>query len=301
MAEVTYRPGTNDDSFTVFEIFVRTILDLSRRMGVETISGGQDESALQKLWARRRPLFEHLARTGEHFWLAEKEGQPIGYARSILRDGLRELTEFFVLPDQQSAGVGRELLNRVFPAEGARHRSLVATPDTPAMVRYLKANVYPHGIVNYFSRKPRQVEVATDLAFEPMSASPDTLDHLWAVDQVLLGHRRDVDHIWLLDTRQGYLYRRAGQVAGYGYVGDYSGPFAVLDDTDFPAVLAHAERQASDITDEFGLEVPLENRAVVDYLLAQGFRMEDFITLFMSDARIGKFENYILTSPPFFV
>jgi hypothetical protein len=52
---------------------------------------------------------------------------------------------------------------------------------------------------------------------------------------------------------------------------------------------------------EFGLDVPLVNRAVVDYALAQGFRMGTFVVLFMSDAPLGRFEAYVCTTPTFFV
>jgi hypothetical protein len=88
----------------------------------------------------------------------------------------------------------------------------------------------------------------------------------------------------------------------YGYVGARSGPFALLDASDFPAVLGHAENQAAvQGRDEFGLEVPMVNRAAVDHLLACGFRLDSFMALLMSDAPLGRFENYIATSPPFFM
>ena len=78
-------------------------------------------------------------RPATRWWFAEDEatGEAIGYARSILRDGVRELTEFFVLPEAQGAGVGRGLLARAFPADGARHRAIVATMDPRAIARYL--------------------------------------------------------------------------------------------------------------------------------------------------------------------
>ena len=50
-------------------------------------------------------MFEFLAHTASQFWVAERAGEIIAYARSIEHDGLQELTEFFVSPDQQSAGV----------------------------------------------------------------------------------------------------------------------------------------------------------------------------------------------------
>jgi GNAT superfamily N-acetyltransferase len=298
---LTYRPATLTDSYTVYQIFLQSLLDLGQRLGVMAITAGDNPEVMQQLWETRRPLFEHLARTAEHFWLAESDGQAVGYARSILRDGVRELTEYFVVPGQQSAGVGRELLRRAFPAEGARRRVIIATSDLRAQARYLKAGVYPRFPNYYFSRPPEAVQVTTDLTFEPVSAASEVLKTLAALDAVLLDHRRDVDHAWLLETRQGYVYRRGGEAVGYGYTGYSSGPFALLHTSDFPAVLAHAETDAAARGHTFGVEVPMLNRAAVDYLLWRSCRMDAFISFFMSDAPFGRFENYVLPSPPFFM
>jgi GNAT superfamily N-acetyltransferase len=297
---VSFRPGTVDDSYTVFTLFEETLADLSTRLGLTERTSWSDPAALGRMWEERRSLYEHLARTAEHFWLAERDGQAIGFARSILRGGLRELTEFFVRPGEQSAGVGRELLARVFPREGATHRSIIATTLPSVQALYLKTGVYPRFPVYYFSRKPESTLVTTDLTFKPITASPETLAVLGALDESLLGHRRDVDHAWLHSDRQGYVYYREAQPVGYGYVGLRSGPFILLDVNDFPAVLAHAENEvAVQGCEAFGLEVPMVNHVAVDYLLGRSFRLDPFITIFMSDASFGRFENYIITSPPF--
>jgi len=302
---LTYRPATLDDSYTVFQIFRQSITDLGQRQGVTTITGGQDPAVLAKLWETRRPLFEHLAQTAEHFWLAENDGRPVGYARSILRDGVRELTEYFVLPGEQSAGVGRELLARAFPRDGARHRTIIATTDMRAQARYLKAGVYPRFPICYFGRKPEAVKVESDLVMESISESPETLTALQAVDLAIFGHRRDIDHAWLLANRSGSVFRRNGQMVGYGYIGAISGgPIALLNEADFPAALGLVESQAAHrgdgVIEEFGFETPLINRAAVNYLLGRGYRIDSFMALFMCDEPFAKFENYICTSPPFF-
>src|SRR5689334_11147518 len=144
---VTFRRGTFDDSYTVYTIFARSLEDFTRRTFPDAAPQTGD---LAVWWERRRPLFEHLARTAEEFWIADEAGEAIGYARSILRADARELTEFFVLPDRQSAGVGRELLARAFPEAGAAHRSIVATTDARAQGRYLRAGVYPRFPIYYF-------------------------------------------------------------------------------------------------------------------------------------------------------
>ena len=122
------------------------------------------------------------------------------------------------------------------------------------------------------------------------------------IDKRVLGFTRHVDHNWLLSDRLGYLYSRNDQPVGYGYLGVRNGPFALLDKSDFPAVLAHAESQAAaQGRTGFGIEVPMINQVVVDYLLGRGFRMDTFMAVMMNDKPFAKFENYILTSPPFFM
>lgn len=300
---VTYRPGTDADSYTVFHIFEHSVADLLRRMGSTTPTSLADARALTRMWEERRSLYSHLARTADQFWVAEREGQVIGFSRSITRGEARELTELFVLPNQQSGGVGRELITRAFPEDkGATYRTIIATSDVRAQALYLKSGVYPRFPVYYFSRLPEAVEVASDLDFEPIRASVDSLNILGTLDEALIGHRRDEDHTWLLGDRQGYLYSRNNRAVGYGYLGSKNGPFAVLDAADYPAVLAHAESEAAQNgLDRFGVEVPMVNQAAVDYLLGRGFQVGTFVVMMMTNNPFGHFDNYILTSPPFFM
>jgi hypothetical protein len=143
--------------------------------------------------------------------------------------------------------------------------------------------------------------VPSDPSPEAATASPATLAALRAIDAAVLGHGRDADHAFLLAHRPCHLYRRDGRVVGYAYHGPRCGPIALLDEADFPAVLAHAEREAAARGDDFGAEVPLVNRAAVDYLLGRGCRMEPFLTFCLSDAPFGHPERYILTSPTYFL
>jgi len=298
---IIYRRGTLDDSQKTFDIFHRSIMELGERLGRMPISGGNDPEMIQNLWARRQPLFEHLARTSDNFWVAEQEEQLIGFARSILRSGVRQLTEFFVLPEHQSAGIGRELLGRAFPVDGAEHRFILATIDGRAVQRYLKAKVYPLFPCYTFSRHAERIDIGTDLTIEPIIPSAQAMGELIRIDNAILGFHREAEHAWLIETRRGYFYKRNQETVGYGYLGKNNGPFALLDANDFPAILAHSETQAAEADSEFSVEVPMINRAAIDYLLKRGCKLEAFFEFFMADASFGKFENYILTSPPFFV
>ncbi|MES0361635.1 MAG: GNAT family N-acetyltransferase [Anaerolineales bacterium] len=303
MSKLFIRPGKFEDSFTVFNIFERSLADLGRRFGSTSSFSTDDLRSLENMWAERRSLYEHLALTADQFWLAEREGIAIGYARSIVRDGVRQLTELFVLPGEQAGGIGRKLMAHAFPPiQYAKHNSIIASPDSPAQVLYLKSGVYPRFPVYYFGRSPEKLSFSSDLTIEPFQDSPSNLATLAEIDNTVLGFTRQVDHNWLLSERQGYLYFRRDQPVGYGYLGVRNGPLALLDEADFPAVLAHAESQAAaQCRTEFGLEVPMINQVAVDYLLGRGFRMDAFMAVMMTDKPFARFENYILTSPPFFM
>lgn len=300
--QITFRPGTLDDSYAVFCVFEEALADLIRRQGDHEPTSWADPDKLAQMWEKRRPLYEHLARTAAHFWVAEQSGAVVAFARAIDRDGVLELTEFFARPGVQSGGVGRELLVRVFPHEQYQQRIIIATTDVRAQARYLKTGVLPRFPVYYFWRKPEALPLDGDLQSEPMIPSPELWETLAAIDTAVLGHSRTTDHEWLVTDRQGVLYWRNGEVIGYGYMGPPYGPFALLAAADFPAVLAHAEHTAAvNGREHIGFETPMCNGTAVNYFLSRGYQIESFIALFMSSQPPKRLEQYILTSPPFFV
>lgn len=297
---VIYRAGTLEDSYAVFQVFVNTIMDYSERMNVMAITGGNNPEVIESLWKKRRSMFEFLAKRAVQFWVAENEQQIFAYARSLEHDGLQELTEFFVSPDQQSAGVGGELLRRAFPPSTARYRTIIATLDERALYRYMKLGVYGRFPLKYFSRHAERVDVETDLQIEPMQLETHTED-INRIDQNILDHRREHLHRWIVNDRKGFVYKRRGDIVGYGYVGSSSGPFALLDERDFPAVLAHAESRMAEQGKDFGAETPLMNEKAVQYFIDRKYEIDSFSAIFMSNIPFGRFQNYLCFSPEFFL
>lgn len=302
--DITYRPGALDDVRRAYDVFVETTVDLERRMGTSDENNiWMAPDFIARYWERTRPLFEHITRTAEYFALAEEAGRLVGYARTTLHDGVRELIDYYVLPGYQAKGVGRELLSRAFPSDDrARRKVVIATTDINAMARYLKAGVYPRFAVYYLFRKPEVVSVETDLELRPASASPETLEALRSIDRQILDFVRDANHEFLLNDRPAILCYRDGRLAGYAYFGEGCGPIALLDPADFPALLAYGETLAAQRgAEDFGMNLPMINKTAVGYLLRRGFRIEPFIVQFMSDEPFGRFESYIFSSPPFFL
>ncbi len=145
------------------------------------------------------------------------------------------------------------------------------------------------------------MSVETDLICKPAANTSETLAAFRAIDKAVLDFERDADHNYLLNDRQAYLYYRDGKAVGYGYMGNGTGPIALLRESDFPAVLAQAENEATRRGEEqFALKAPLINRVAVSYLLDRRYQLGDFLMLFMSDRPFGKFENYIIAAPPLF-
>lgn len=300
---IQIRPATKADSYSAFQIFEHTMADLMLRMGSTSPSKAADSQALDRMWVKRRPLFEHLAETGDQFWIAETAGKPVGYARSILRERWRQLTELFVLPDLQSGGVGSSLLSHVLPDKPNETLSIIATTDNQAQGLYLKQGVYPSVPLYYFYREPEEFVVESDLERLPAANQPETSRMLGVIDQSVLGQRRDVDHDFFLATREAFLFHRAGELMGYGYLSETgNGPIAVLDPEDIPAALSYLEGEAaSQDRTHFGIEVPMVNTHAVDHLLARNFLLDGFVAVFMSNCPFKRLDRYILTSPPLFL
>ncbi len=296
-----YRRGVPSDTRLCFEIFETSVDDLGRRTGGGANATAGDPNAFET----RRPLFDHLAATADQWWVAEEEGgRAIGYARSIMRDGIRELTEFFVLPDAQSGGVGRGLLERAFPADGARHRAIVATIDPRAIARYLRAGLDGRVPLVGWEGVPRNERLATDLRRERIERGDPPFDELAEVDRLILGFRRDEDHRWLAEQRPGWIYRRGAAAVGYAYHPSrpvWGGPYAALTATDLPVLIADGEAAAAAAGHAtITFDLALTARPAIDHLIGRGFRVDPFVMLFFTDGPVDGFDRYVLTSPPFF-
>jgi hypothetical protein len=221
----------------------------------------------------------------------------------MLRDGVRQLSELFVHPDQQARGVGKRLLESAFPADGVHNRVVIGTSDVRALTRYLKSGVKFRFTIYDWSRQPEIVPFETDLAIEPFTPTPENLAILNSIDRIILGYTREIDHLWLSKHRQGHFYRRQGQVVGYSYVSHRAGPIAMLHNDDFHTALAHVEsemtKHVDDIWQNIYMPIPMINTAAVEYVLKRGYQTSPLLEHFMSDRPLGQYENYIFMDPPF--
>src|SRR5215471_20571704 len=101
---VKCRPACMDDLKQADEIVVASINELTERRGFGKIASSHPPN-LQAF---------SLSDDTEGLWVADDDGEIIGFAWSWVCDTLWFLAQLFVAPDRQSDGIGNQLLGKAF-------------------------------------------------------------------------------------------------------------------------------------------------------------------------------------------
>lgn len=292
------RPATTDDSHACFCVFWSSISDLAARNGTPW-EGTPDER-----WPRFSDLYALLADIAAEWWVAEDgAGELIAYARSIERGsdgGLFELSEFFVRPGHQAAGLGRRLLERAFPVGRGTVRTIIATGDVRALSRYHRADTSIQFPILGMTGAPTDAALGSRLVPEPIDEAG--IESVRDLERSVVGYERGAAEVrWLLARREGWLYRLDGALVGFAFAGrDGVGPIAATSSDLVPEILAHVEAWAAAAgREEIGFEVPAPAVAAVRHLLARGYRIDPFVTYLMANGPFGHFDRYLGFTPPF--
>jgi GNAT superfamily N-acetyltransferase len=294
-AELVFRRGTPDDSRPAFDITMAAISDLFARQN-HTLPIDPDA-----FWGALQPYLSHLAEHAAEWWVAEdtSDGSLVGHARSVERDGLFELSELFVKPSAQSAGVGKSLMERAFPVGRGKVRLILATNDLRALARYYAADtVARFGMASLSAAPQPSEEVAGEL--EARATTPNDTSLIAELERTVVGYSRDADYPWLIDQREGYLYRRHGRVVGFSFLSATGcGPIAALEPADQRSILLHVERRAHESgVDELNFQVPTVNAIAMNHLLGRGFKIDAPLNMFMSNREFGHFDRFVAFGPP---
>ena len=208
-AEFNIRRGTPSDTRAAFDVSMLAMKDLFLRHGYEW------KLEPEAFWKVLAPFLTHLAEHAAQWWIAENraDGKLIGYARSVERDGLFELSELFVRPDKQSAGLGKLLLDKAFPSGRGEVRAIIATNDVRGVARYYGAGTAARFVLFSLTGQPRQV---ADENHEALRIGPAEIREFAEMEQAVVGYARHADYPWLLENREIYRYRNAGRTVGFG-------------------------------------------------------------------------------------
>jgi GNAT superfamily N-acetyltransferase len=129
----------DEDARAVHDVSVVTFTDLEARFHHPPSPPPPPDAPLVR--------FTHLIETDPGgAWVAEEDGQVVGAALAIDRDGVWGLSLLVVLPDHQSSGIGRALLERARDyADGGRRGAIIlASPDHRALRAYARAGFEMH-------------------------------------------------------------------------------------------------------------------------------------------------------------
>jgi GNAT superfamily N-acetyltransferase len=142
---VSLREGTPGDLQSTFALSDRTMYSLAVEQGyIGEVE--RTESQVATSWARYRGLIEFLdARPGRRFLVAEHAGEPVAFARVVPFGAMEQLTDLMVHPDYQGTGIGRQLLEEIWPGDPSPSlgRVVVATGAPRDLSLYTEFGVMP--------------------------------------------------------------------------------------------------------------------------------------------------------------
>lgn len=297
---IRYRKFAPDDRMPVYRMFRETIWDYMLQHG---IASPDYENEVDEYFQRQQNLYVHLERVASEDWVAENDnGDLVGWARSIERDGHLQLTHFFVDPNTQGSGVGRTLLERAFPLGRGDQRSIIATTNPSALSLYLRHDVSFQGMAFSFYGEPKVRAFDSNLAVEQPDASPEVLEQILSIDAQVLGYRRPAELEFFMHQQPVFLFYRDQQLVAYafGCDGYSSGPAATLEPEHLPAILHQIERSASESDmDSLWLTIPAPARQAVTWALDSGYRIDPFYEVLLARKPTLKLDRYIMAQSAF--
>jgi ribosomal protein S18 acetylase RimI-like enzyme len=294
------RPARADDLQQAQELVVRSINDLTERHGFGPMA------------SVRRPDFQSfsLKDDPDGLWVADADGEIVGFALSWVCGELWFLAELFVAPGQQGRGVGNELLARAFDharKAGATNKCLMTfTFNVVSQGLYIRHGLLPRLPIYFFSGAYRAAAGASQQGSElecvPIEPSSAHLDMLAKFDLSALGVSREKHHRYLLGdaTMKGVFLQEGGACVGYAYVSEtgHVGPLAVADKRHmgdaFRTALRLAARGGAGAVSAF---LPGASEAP-GIALAHGMRIT-FPMVLVSTDEFGDWARYLPRNPGF--
>jgi len=143
--DVSLREGSPGDLESTFVLSDRTMYRVAVEQGYVG-DGERSEADIAAAWSHHRALIEFLdAQPERRYVIAENSSGPIGFARVVRFGVMEQLTDLMVLPSHQGSGLGRRLLEQIWPGDPspALGRVVVATGAPRDLSLYTDFGVMP--------------------------------------------------------------------------------------------------------------------------------------------------------------
>jgi ribosomal protein S18 acetylase RimI-like enzyme len=296
---LVFRPARADELQRAEELVVRSINDLTERHGFGPMA------------TLRPPDFQlfSLKDDPEGLWVAEVDGDIVGFALSWVCGDLWFLAELFVAPGQQGRGIGNELLARTFEharKAGATNKSLITfTFNVVSQGLYIRHGLLPRLPIYVCSvtRDAMASRLQGDkLDSAPIEATAAHLEALTRLDVSTLGISREKHHRYLLNDRtmKGVLLYDRGDCIGYAYVSatGHVGPLAVAQANSMGAAFRTAlDLAASNGAAQVSAFLPGVSEAL-GTAIQNGMRIA-FPMVLVSTGDFGDWTRYLPRNPGF--
>ena len=297
---IHYRKFIPDDRLPAYRVFRDAIWQYLLELSIIT---ADEQDDFDKHYAEHEPLYLHLEQTAFQDWVATDDGgNLLGWARSIERDNHLQLTHFFVGSKQQGSGIGRGLLDRVFPLNHGEQRSVIATTNPLALSLYQRYNVGFRGMAFSIYGQPTRRPFISDLDVEVLDDTAASLRLISQLDREIMGYDRSIDLAFFLREQPAYVFRRDGIAVAYlfGCNGNSAGPGATLDPDDLPVLMQQLEASACDVElEELWLSIPAMAQQAVSWALNSGYKIDPFHEVLFAQQPTMKLDRYIMTQSSF--
>lgn len=294
------RPARAEELQRAQELVVQSINDLTERHGFGPMA------------AVRGPQFQlfSLQDDPDGLWVAENEGEILGFAFSWVCGKLWFLAELFVSPRLQCRGFGNQLIERTLQharKAGATDKALITfTFNVVSQSLYVRHGLFPLFPI-YFMKVARE-SLLDRLRRQPLSCVPlqDTASHqqcLAQIDALVLGISREKHHRYLIGdaAMRAVLLYAGNDCVGYVYVSPdgHIGPLAVVQpdaaDSAMQAALTLATETGSPQVSAF---IPGKNTVALGLAIELGMRITIPMVL-MASRDFGDWSRYLPRNPGF--
>jgi GNAT superfamily N-acetyltransferase len=311
--ERIFREGRASDLRATFDLGGRALRAAVSGSAPALAGAPPDKAFLDDAWGPQKPLLEFIsAQPGSGFWVCEEDGELVGFVRLARFAGMDELTDMAVAPDHAGSGIGKALLERVWPGRPTRERGrVVVTLGTPAdLTLYTRYGVMP-ATGHWHLRCPadRYQEARSLLATDKAEPAVHVLTPERAVEEwkrlepLAIGHERPALHEFFGRTRSclACVDEDSGGAQALCWVSpeaDIGPAVGATPEALVPVVLAALDRVAKAHEPELlGVYCTTDAWWLLDRLRRTGFHLY-WPSWVMSSVPLPGLDRYLPTRPP---